>query len=283
MEERTLRKAGQKIKLIVCDLDGTLLNSKKSISPANINAAKMARERGIFVTICSGRIHTMLEAYSRTLSVEGPLIAVNGAVVIDTRSGEILYKNLVDPQAALPLLRFCREHGLDYLLVTTEGCWHAEGSNRKARFEQYNQIAEKDNLSPIPLHVFDQDYREALSGEIHKMLISGLSPAEMEMTEAYIRTLKGLSHTSSEPGLLDVAAPDVNKGAGVAALGRILGLEKQQICVFGDYLNDIPMFEQAGFPIAMENADETVKRHALAITGSNDEDGVARAIEKYIL
>ncbi|MDR2738880.1 MAG: Cof-type HAD-IIB family hydrolase [Treponema sp.] len=283
MEESALRKAGQEIRLIVCDLDGTLLNSKKSISPANINAAKIARERGIFVTICSGRIHTMLEAYSRTLSVEGPLIAVNGAVVIDTRTGKILYKNLVDPRAALPLLRFCRERGLDYLLVTTEGCWHAEGSNRKARFEQYNQIAEKDNLSPIPLHVFDPDYREALSGEIHKMLISGLSPAEMEMTEAYIRTLKDLSCTSSEPGLLDVAAPDVNKGAGLAAMGRILGLEKQQICVFGDYLNDIPMFEQAGFPIAMENADETVKQHALAITGSNDEDGVARAIEKYIL
>ncbi|MDR1597290.1 MAG: HAD hydrolase family protein, partial [Treponema sp.] len=85
MEESALRKAGQEIRLIVCDLDGTLLNSKKSISPANINAAKMARERDIFVTICSGRIHTMLEAYSRTLSVEGPLIAVNGAVVIDTR------------------------------------------------------------------------------------------------------------------------------------------------------------------------------------------------------
>jgi Cof subfamily protein (haloacid dehalogenase superfamily) len=225
----------------------------------------------------------MLEAYSRTLSVEGPLIAVNGAVVIDTRTGEILYKNFVDPQAALPLLRFCGEHGLDYLLVTAEGCWHTEGSNRKARFEQYNQIAGKYNLSPIPLHVFDPDYREALSREIHKMLIAGLSPAEMEMTEAYIRTLKGLSCTSSEPGLLDVAAPDVNKGLGVAALGRILGLEKQQICVFGDYLNDIPMFEQAGFPIAMENADETVKQHALVITGSNDADGVARAIEKYIL
>jgi Cof subfamily protein (haloacid dehalogenase superfamily) len=283
MDESVLRKAGQEIRLIVCDLDGTLLNSKKSISPANINAAKMARKKGIFVTICSGRIHTMLEAYSRTLSVEGPLIAVNGAVVIDTRTGEILYKNLVDPQAALPLLRFCKEHGLDYLLVTTEGCWHTEGSRRKARFEQYNQIAGKDNLSLIPLRVFDPDYREALSGEIHKMLIAGLSPAEMEMTEAYIRTLKDLSCTTSEPGLLDVAAPDVNKGVGVAALGRILGLKKQQICVFGDYLNDIPMFEQAGFPIAMENADKTVKQHALAITGSNDDDGVARAIEKYIL
>ncbi|MFP3040791.1 Cof-type HAD-IIB family hydrolase [Treponema primitia] len=281
--EEELRKAGQEVRLIVCDLDGTLLNSEKLISPENLKAINMAREKGIFVTICSGRIHTMLEAYSRTLSVEGPLISGNGAFIIDTRTGEMLYSNFVDPQAAYPLLLFCREHGLDHLLVNTEGCWYAEGSQRITRFEQYNQIAGKDNLSPMPLHLYDPNYQKALSGKIHKMLIAGLSPGEMDMTTEYIRTLKNLSCTSSENGLLDVAAPGINKGMGVAALGRILGLGKQQICVFGDYLNDIPMFEQAGFPIAMGNADEAVKRKALAITGSNDDDGIAQAIRNYIL
>jgi Cof subfamily protein (haloacid dehalogenase superfamily) len=225
----------------------------------------------------------MLEAYSRTLSMEGPLISANGAVIIDTRTGEMLYKNFTDPKAVYPLLLFCREHGLDHLLVNTEGCWYAEGSKRIARFEQYNQIAGEDNLPLIPLRLFDPDYRTALSGEIHKMLIANLSSNEMEMTEGYIRTLKDLDYTTSDEGLLDVSAPGVSKGAGVAALGRILGLEKQQICVFGDYLNDISMFEQAGFPVAMGNADEQVKRHALAITGSNDEDGIAQAIKRYIL
>ncbi|WP_010262576.1 Cof-type HAD-IIB family hydrolase [Treponema primitia] len=283
MKEEDLRKAGQEVRLIVCDLDGTLLNSEKLISPENINAINMAREKGIFVTICSGRIHTMLEAYSRILSVEGPLISGNGAFITDTRTGEILYSNFVDPQAAYPLLMFCKEHGLDHLLINTEACWYTEGSHRITRFEQYNQIAGKDNLSPIPLCLYGPNYQKALSGEIHKMLIAGLSPGEMDMTTEYIRTLKNLSCTSSEIGLLDVAAPGVDKGTGVAALGRILGLEKQQICVFGDYLNDIPMFEQAGFPIAMGNAAEAVKHKALAITGSNDEDGIAKAIKKYIL
>ena len=103
------------------------------------------------------------------------------------------------------------------------------------------------------------------------------------MTAEYIRSIGSLSYTSSEPGLLDVSAPGVDKGEGVRHLARLLGLEKQKIAVFGDFLNDIPLFDQAGLPIAMGNGDEITKAHALAITASNDEDGVARAIRRYIL
>jgi Cof subfamily protein (haloacid dehalogenase superfamily) len=283
VRENDLRKAGRKIRLIVCDLDGTLLNSRKLISPENLAAVREARSRGIFVTICSGRVHSMLEAYSRTLDIQGCLIAANGGVIFDTRRGEIVYRNPADGEKIYRLLRFCRDRGMDHIVVTSEACWYSENSLRIRRFEQYNDIAAADKLQPIPLRPFGADYREALGAEIYKVLVSGLSPEEQLMTEACIRSLGGLSNTSSEPDLLDVSAEGVDKGKGVRILADRLGLAREQICVLGDYWNDIPMLEAAGFPIAMGNGDERVKAHALVVTGSHDEDGVAAAIKKYIL
>jgi Cof subfamily protein (haloacid dehalogenase superfamily) len=294
VREEDLREAGRKIRLIICDLDGTLLNSRKLISPENLAAVREARSRGIFVTICSGRVHPMLEAYSRTLNIQGPLIAANGGVIFDTRNGEILYRNLAEGEKIYHLLRFCLKHGMDHIVVSSRACWYSENSRRIRRFEQYNDIAEADKLQPIPLRRFGagtdaagaetgNNYREALKDGIYKVLISGISPKEQVMIEAYIRSLGGLSSTSSEPDLLDVSAEGVDKGNGVRILAKHLGLIKEQICVFGDYWNDIPMMEAAGLPIAMGNGDSRVKACALAVTGSNDEDGVASAIKKYIL
>jgi Cof subfamily protein (haloacid dehalogenase superfamily) len=283
VREQDLREAGRNIRLIVCDLDGTLLNSQKLISPENLAAVREARRRGIFVTICSGRVHSMLEAYSRTLDIQGCLIAANGGVIFDTRTGGIVYRKLAEGEQIYRLLRFCRDQGMDHIVVTSEACWYSKNSLRIRRFEQYNDIARADNLQPIPLRPFGVDYREALGGEIYKVLVSGLSPEEQRMTEAHIRSLGGLSNTSSEPDLLDVSAEGVDKGNGVRILAERLGLVKEQICVFGDYWNDIPMLDAAGLPIAMGNGDERVKARALVITGSHDEDGVAEAIKKYIL
>jgi Cof subfamily protein (haloacid dehalogenase superfamily) len=277
------RKIGEGIRLIVCDLDGTLLNSQKQISSGNLAAIRAAQERGIVVSICSGRTHTMLETYSRSLGINGLLIAANGAVLFDTRSGEIAYGNFIDPGQIYPLLQFCRTQGMDHLVASNVACWFSKGSKRVQRFEQYNELARGDGLPLIPLREFDCDYTEALAGDIYKVLIAGLNIDEQRKTEAYIQSLNGLACTSSDEGLLDISTAGTNKGEGVRLLANALGLEKQRICVFGDYRNDIPMFEQAGLSIAMGNSDALVKKSAMAVTSSNDDDGVARAIERYIL
>ncbi|GHV78175.1 pyridoxal phosphatase [Spirochaetia bacterium] len=283
MREEALRKAGQEIRLIVCDMDGTLLSSRRRISPGTLAAVREAQERGIFVTLCSGRAHAMMYMYSRILAIEGPLIACNGAIVLDTRTGELLDKKLMVPDAIMALMEFCRSKGFDHLMVSSEGCWYGEGSKRVYRFEEYNHIAEADSLPLVPLHAFGPDYRPSFSGEIYNALISGLSAEGMRMTVAEIQSIGSLAYTSSEQGLLDISAAGVHKGEGIRSLARLLGMEKHQICVFGDFLNDIPMFAEAGLPIAMGNGEEPVKAQARAVTDSNDEDGVARAIRRYIL
>lgn len=283
MTKQDLYALGREIKLVVCDLDGTLLNSCGQISPVNRRAAGLARESGVFVTICSGRPPSMLYAYSRALGIRGPLAAANGGVLLDTRTGKILYQRTVDPGAALPLLRFCRRRELDCAVLSVKGCFFSRGSARIRRVEQYNDIAAAEGLPQAPLFSLDDDYSAALSGDIYKILIYETDSARRREAEEYLEWAPEFTWTSSEKGLLDISARGVNKGDGVRRLAEALGIERGHICVFGDYLNDIPMMEQAGLPIAMGNAHEAVKEAALAVTDINDEDGVARAIEKYIL
>ena len=283
MREEELRKAGQAIRLIVCDLDGTLLNSRKLISSENLAAIREAQAKGILVTFCSGRVHTMLEAYTRLLDIRGPVVTANGAVIFDTRTGEMPYRNCADPERVYPLLRFCLARGLDSVVASSAGCWYSPGSKRIARFEQYNEIARRDGLPLLTLRLFDPDYQEALRGDIYKVLVSGLSVDEQTQVEEQVRSTGNLSVTSSEWGLVDIGASGINKGNGVRILAELLGIKKNEICVMGDYQNDIPMLECAGLPIAMGNAGDTVKDHALAVTAANDEDGVALAIRRFIL
>jgi Cof subfamily protein (haloacid dehalogenase superfamily) len=285
MDEEDVRKAGQAVRLLVCDLDGTLLNSRKLISPENLAAIREAQTKGVFVTICSGRVPAMLETYTRQLAIRGPLVAANGAVIFDTRTGEMPYRNFVDRDRVYPLLRFCLDRGLDIVVVSSLGCWYAPGSKRIARFEQYNEIAGQHNppLATLPLRLFEPDYQEALGGDIYKVLVSGLSTEERALVEEQVRSIGNLSVTSSEPGLVDIGAHGISKGEGVRILAELLGIEKSRICGIGDYQNDIPMLEYAGLPIAMGNADDAVKSHSLAVTAANDEHGVALAIRRFIL
>ena len=280
---RQIAAAAEAIKVIVCDLDGTLLDSRKMISSANLAAIKAAVERGIFVTICTGRIPEMMEAYSRLLGIKGLLIAANGAVIVDTRDNSMPYRICVDGEDAGVLLEFCAQRGFDHVAAALEGCYYSEGSNRIKRFEQYNKIAGEENLRQIPLFPFNSYYSAVAGMRIYKILISGLSAEEQRQTECYIGTLSRLGFTSSEPQLLDVIAAGVDKGTGVQNLARIMGISEKEICVFGDYYNDIPMFKAAGLSVAMGNSDDEVKSKATVVTGTNDENGVALAIGKYFL
>ncbi|GMO41389.1 MAG: Cof-type HAD-IIB family hydrolase [Treponemataceae bacterium] len=275
-------KAGYR-RLIVCDLDGTLLNSQKLISPANLAAIRAAREEGHFVTVCTGRIPEMMEAYIRLLEIEGLFIAANGAVIAGAQGGAMPFCSYADVEESRRLLEYCAGRGLEHIVCATGGCYYSKGSRRIERFEQYNEIAAKDNLRQISLVPFGADYGNVRGMRIYKMLVSELAPDEQRETEEFIAGLGKLGYTSSEPHLLDINAAGADKGTGIENLARLMGFTKEQICVFGDYRNDIPMFEAAGFSAAMGNADEEVKRRATIVTGTNDEDGVAMAIKKYLL
>lgn len=282
MNDESLRELGKKIKVIICDLDQTLLNSQKKISRNNLKAIQAAQNKGIFVTISSGRIFTMLRTYEKQLGIIGPLITTNGAVIFDSRDDRVVWSRHIDRQISLEILNFSKEQGYDYCALTGKDCYFSPNSTRIQRFHQYNDLAVAQNLPVMSLVYLNGD-NQVIEGDVYKILIDENQPGQIQQAFQYLKNFDSIDVTSSEKGLLDVLPAGVNKGVGVRQLRQILGVQKEEICVFGDYLNDLSMFDEAGLPIAMDNAHQKLKDNALVITDHYDDDGVAQAIYKYIL
>lgn len=277
------RIIGSRVKLVVCDLDGTLLNEQHGISADDLAAIRQANKKGVFVTLCTGRIFSMLEHYVKLTDVRGPLIAANGAHIVDTVSGKTLWEKPMDNDEAVRLLDFCRDAGMDYGVLAREGCVFSSNSIRVQRLLRYNQIARGKGGREISIQVFGSSHTCIQDMKIDKILVQQLRPGQFEEARQFISTQTSLWHTSSEPGLLDVSAEGITKGEGVRRLADIMGVSLEQTCAFGNYENDIPMFSAVGLPIAMGNSSPGAKKSSLVVTRSNEESGVAWGLIEYIL
>ncbi len=267
----------------MCDLDQTLLNSDATLSAENLAAIRSAEAKGIFVTICSGRIFTMLEVYARTLDIQGPVITTNGAAIVDGKTGKLLSNHPIPRDAAVKILDYARERDYDYSALTGQVSYFSDNSLRIQRFERYNEIAEAGGLKAMRLEYFDGRSYTGIENEILKMLLYQIPEEEFTSLTAFLDSLPEIDYTSSDEGLLDIMAAGTNKGTAVAEVRQLLGFEKDQVCVFGDYINDLAMFNEAGLTVAMANAHEELKDKALYVTDMNDRAGVARALEALIL
>jgi len=274
---------GRRIKLIVSDIDGTLLNSKREVSKASMDVIWKSRDEGIMFSICTGRIATMTEYYTERLQIKTPIITANGAVIWDCVRKKSIFDVPMDTNEVIELLKMCKSLKLDYSALTLGTSYFSENSLRLNRFLEYNRFASDNGMSEMKLEFFDEEHHCMDGLKVYKVLIYEKELKKLKLMQDYINELPNTGFTSSEPGLIDVSEARVNKGYGLKKLAEHLGLKKEEICVFGDYDNDIPMLENAGFPVAMGNSCENLKEHASLVTKTNDEDGVAWAIRRYIL
>lgn len=275
----------KKVRLVVCDMDGTLVDSQKRLTAKTISVIARAREQGVFVTLCSGRISTMMESYWRQAGIVGPVITANGAQIVDTATGNTLWEKRIEPIQALKLMDFCRERSMDYSALCDDGCYFSPVSRRRERFVTYNRIAGDNGDKAIPLVTLEtaESNRIILDKAIYKLLVYQLRPGDTDAAREFIDNRTELHYTTSESGLLDISAPGVSKGNGLVQLARIMDIPMEKTCAFGDFENDLSMFREAGFAVAMANGSPEVKAAAHLVTLSNDQDGVAFALEKYIL
>lgn len=280
---KAARDIGSRVKLVVCDLDGTLLNERHEISAEDLAAIRQVNEKGVFVTVCSGRIVPMLEHYVKLIGIRGPLVAANGGHIIDAVSGETLWEKPLDHEEVIRLLDFCRDAGMDYGVLTREGCVFSSNSVRVERFLRYNQIVRENGGREIPIQVFDYDHSCIRQMKIDKILVQQLRAGHFEQARRFISMRTNFWQTSSEPGLVEVSSPGITKGEGVRRLARIMNIPLEQTCAFGNYENDISMFSVVGLSIAMENSSPGAKASAMAMTRSNEASGVAWGLRDYIL
>lgn len=258
------------IRLIVCDLDGTLLDSRKRL---DFGVVKQMRERHLPITIASGRDIVLMREYLDELSITLPFIANNGADLFV--NGKRSYRRFIpreDLQAAFSLLQ---QHGIGCIVSADESFYAVKDEPDlaafKARFAGRAAMAErKDYTGLLDKHVFKL--------AIARRDVSFLQP----IVEQINAGCKEAQFVRSEDNAFIMTHRLATKGNALQQVLRHLHLTAEQVLVFGDNYNDISMFEQAAHSVAMANANETVRRHAAYVTKSNDENGVSWFLEHYL-
>lgn len=283
MNSEQLKDMGSKIRLVICDMDGTLLTSEKRLTTRTKQAIRSLRAAGKCFTICTGRIPTMIGSYVKELELTFPIVTANGAVVWDAAAGEPLFEKAIPPDTAQEIMDYGKCHGIDCSALTLGTSYFLPGSVRIERFLQYNRIAESQGIPKMELEYLKNDHQKLRREKIYKLLVYESDSASYEAVGEFLKGFRDITVTCSERGLWDIAAAGVSKGTGLAFVKEYSKLSSGQVCAFGDYDNDISMFEQAGFTVAMNNGCDTIKSKAVFIAPTNDQEGVALTIEQYLL
>ncbi len=262
------------IKLLVSDVDGTLVRKDKTLSDATVAAVKRLREAGVAFTLISARPLSGVLSLVEQLGIDVPVGAYNGGAIARP-DGAILSAARLDERTAREALAM---FDLDWVVtwVFADGLWHTRSTDTPHNASEIVTAAQE------PTVVADFD---ALTGRIDKIV--AVSDEEPRLAELERRTQAALGGRAtvarSQVYYLDVTAPDANKGHGVTALARAIGVPLEQTAVVGDGHNDVFMFKVAGLSIAVDNASDEVKKAADHVTASNLDDGVAIAIDRYVL
>lgn len=274
------------IKMIGLDLDGTLLNSEKRISEYTRSVLNHAIEKGVIVLPSTGRPATGLP--KEIIDFPGIRYAVtsNGARVVDLKeNGKSVYECGVPVEKVKGVMKILSKYDT-MREVYYKGHGYAAGEKIDEVERYMSNPVMKEYILATRIRVDDLDaYVEEHMESVDKVHILFADPEKEKMKAAreIEEMYPELNVTSALDNNLEINEAGANKGLALIELGRLLGIEREEIMACGDGLNDRAMIEEVGFGVAMENAMEEVKKVADYITVSNDEDGVAKAIEKFVL
>jgi Cof subfamily protein (haloacid dehalogenase superfamily) len=261
--------------LIVTDLDDTLLRDDLTISDRSKRAITRARKAGARVALATGRMFPSAAPYARELGLTGPVICCQGAEIADIESGKPTRITSVPRALAKETLRFAEDAGIYAQYYSLEE-YFFEKESEESEFYRRTSGVRGEALGRKPREALDFD-------PIKVLFIAEPQRIREAYAEASVRFAGTLSVAISKSRYLEFTHPRANKGAAVEALAAMLKIPRENVMAVGDALNDLPMLEFAGLGVAVMNGDEHVKARADAVTASNEEDGVALAIEKYAL
>jgi Cof subfamily protein (haloacid dehalogenase superfamily) len=263
------------IRLLISDVDGTLVTNDKVLTPGAIAAAKALREAGIGLAITSSRPPHGMRMLVEPLDMILPMAGCNGGVLVNPDLS-VIETHAIEPSAAKRTVDFLGKQGLDVWLYTETEWFVPKRAGPHVDREAFILQSE-----PVIASAFtDAQLADAVKivgvSDDHDLIAASETAAQLQLG-------KSVSATRSAAHFLDVTNPLANKGQVLATLARRLGVSPDQIATIGDMPNDVMMFRKSGFSIAMGNASAEVKAQASAVTESNQEDGFAKAVRTLIL
>jgi Cof subfamily protein (haloacid dehalogenase superfamily)/HAD superfamily hydrolase (TIGR01509 family) len=263
------------IKLLIADVDGTLVTRDKTLTERTCQAVDRLRASGVEFTITSGRPPRGMAKLIGPLKLTAPIAAFNGGMYVKPDLTTVLARRTISPAVG--------RLAVDYLLQAGLDVWVYQGVDWFLRYSEAPHVArERSNVGFDP--VVTDDLHGVLDGAIKIVGISDDRPlvvrAEAELTA---RLGADACAARSQPYYLDITHPEANKGMVVREAARILRIPLEQIATIGDMVNDLPMLSISGLSIAMGNASAEVQRVARHVTTSNEEEGFAQAVDVFIL
>lgn len=283
--------------LIALDMDGTLLNGDGEISRENKEAILHAQRLGHTVIIATGRSYMDAERQLRLADLECPVVSLNGAVVT-LPDGTLAASTPLNKEDIIPALRWMNEIPELYYEVYTEDNVYVE-LDKRVHLEKLSALKEDEvpeEVGWLLKAMIDQQFQQAAvtyvesmediwskeENLIFKTLAFSLNRELLKEASTRFAAIPGLIITASHVNNIEINHKDANKGNGVKLMAEHYGIPAAQIAVMGDSYNDLPMFEIAGYRIAMENAAPILKETADFITLSNSEHGVAAGLRHLL-
>lgn len=264
-------------KFIAIDMDGTLLKEDKSISKETYRAIQRAKSKDVKVVLTTGRpIHGVIPYLKQLnlISKDDYAIAYNGALIQNTETKDIIAQTLMSFEDAHYLYRLSQKLNVNIHALTDKNCI-------TPKWSKYSQL--ESDLNAIPMEYVDFNNLDKNTTIVKIMFIDEPEILQKAVDNLPKEIYEKYTVLRSAPYFLEFLDKNVNKGQGVKTLAKKLGIKKEEVICVGDAGNDLHMIQFAGLGVAMGNAFPEVKKAADYVTLSNEEDGVAHVIDKFIL
>jgi Cof subfamily protein (haloacid dehalogenase superfamily) len=262
------------IRLLLADVDGTLVTPAKALTEAAIAAVRELGDAGVLFAITSGRPPRGMRMLVEPLRLQTPIAAFNGGLLVD-REMKVIEQRTIPPELVPEAISLLRAHGLDVWLYRGAD-WFVQDVDGA----HVDREAATVQFAPTPRADYD-GLVDAIAkivgvGDDHDAVARAASAAQERFGDR-------VSAARSQPYYVDVTHPQANKGSVVEYLSARYEIPGEQIATIGDMPNDVLMFARSGLSIAMGNSDREVQRAARRVTGPNDKDGLAEAVRRFVL
>ena len=288
-------------KLVAIDLDGTMLNHYGEISKKTKDVVKKCMENGVEIIPASGRPIDSIKTISAELGIKGYFIAGNGALVYDIQKNEMIYENYIKKEKVLEIIQICEENSIAYNIYTDKVIltpslkfnvlyYYKENLNKEEN--EKTNISIVENMYEYVKHMKEENFlkiticdeSDSIFHSITKKMkeINGIEVLEVaHMSKKII--MQGTEEVPVEYFYTEISANNVDKWNAIEFLIKKLGLKKEEIMAIGDNINDKKMIENAGRGVAMKGSTPEIIKVAKEVADTNDNDGVAKVLEKYLL
>ena len=287
-------------KLIAIDLDGTMLNKYGIITQNTKEIIKKVQEKGIEVIIASGRTINSVKNFSKEINSENYFISGNGAITYDIKNDKILYENVLSKNKAQQVIKICEENSIYYSVYTENGIitknlnyntlyYYKENLNKEEKEKThinivqdvYNYIEEKDEKI---LKIMICDNNQLVFKSILKKIKEITDIEILDVSHMSRKLIKqGTEEIALEYFYTEITSKNVDKWNALEMLIEMLNITKDEVITIGDNANDVKMIQNAGLGVAMGESAPYIKEQANIVTESNDNDGVAKILQQYLL